>query len=138
MNWVIYAITAIGFSGLSDILRKLGSGLKDPVFANLMFQTGSYLTSWLLFLIVRKTDFNPKGIGLAMLGGVFIALFTTFSFKALSQGPGAAVVMPTLRVGGVVIVVLLSVLLLKEKLSLQAIVGILLACSGIYLLFSAK
>ena len=137
--WSIYALFAILFAGFSDLFRKLGSDLKDPFFSNLVFQIGTFTTSIILYLLFsRKIVNDPKGITYAVIGGILISIFTTFSFKALSSGPGASVVLPTLRIGGIMLVVVLGVLILKEKLSLNTIAGLILSSIGIYLLFSNK
>ncbi|HUD19618.1 MAG TPA: EamA family transporter [Patescibacteria group bacterium] len=139
MNWIANALVAVGFIGISDILRKLGSQLKDPYFTNLIFQIGSFVTTVVVYLLFsRKVETNQQGLMFALLGGVFVSLFTLFSFKTLEIGPGVSTVMPILRVGGVALVAILGVLLLREKLSLQAILGLLLSSFGIILLFSAK
>ncbi len=134
-----YAITAIGFIGVSDILRKLGSQLKDPFFTNLMFQIGSITATVICYVLFsRKVEVNSNGILLAVLGGVFVSLFSLFSFKTLEAGPGVSTVMPVLRIGGVALVAILGVVFLREKLSLQAFAGLFLSSIGIILLFMAK
>lgn len=138
MGWIIFALGAIFFGSLSDLFRKLGSQLNDPIFSNLMFQTGSYITSIILFLSSRKVEGNPRAILSAMAGGVLIALFTTLSFKALSTGPGLSTVLPVIRIGVVMSVVLLGVLVLKEKLTAHLLFGILFSAIGVYLLFTNK
>lgn len=139
MNWSIYALLAILFTGFSDLFRKIGSDLKDPFFASLIFQIGTFSTTVIMYLLFSRKYINdPKGITFAFIGGIFIAIFTTLSFKALSIGPGASVVLPVLRIGGIIIVVMLGILVLKEKLSLQTIFGLILSISGIYLLFTNK
>lgn len=138
MNWVIYALIAIFLMGISDIFRKLGSGLRDPVFANLVFQLGAFLTAIVLFTTSRKIVNDPKGMLSALIGGVLISLFTLISFKALSIGPGVSVVMPALRIGGITLVAILGILILKEKFTIQTFFGILLSAIGLYLLFTGK
>lgn len=86
MSWVIYALIAIGLMGVSDLFRKLASGLKDPIFANFIFQIAAFFISTLMFIAARRVVNDPKGIVYAIIGGTLIALFTTFSFKALSIG----------------------------------------------------
>lgn len=137
MNWVINALTAIGFIGISDILRKLGSQLKDPYFTNLIFQLGSFVTTALCYIFFsRKIEQNTQGMMYALLGGVFVSLFTLFSFKTLQSGPGVSTVMPVLRIGGVAFVVVLGIVLLKEQFSIQKTLGLLLSFVGVFLLFS--
>lgn len=139
MNWIFYTLIAIGIVGVSDLFRKLASNLKDPFFTNLVFQLASSSTAIILyFMFSRKMESNPKALFFAVLGGITISLFSLFSFKALSTGPGASVVIPTLRIGGITLLVILGIVLLKEKLSLQTFIGLLFSAVGIYLLFSNK
>ncbi len=137
MSWLIYALGAIFSAAFSDLFRKLGSNLKDPIFSNLIFQFGGFTMAIVLFLLLgRKFDANPKGIAYALVGGFLISIFTTFTFKALSMG-NVSTVIPVIRVGGVILVAILGVILFKDKLTWNLILGILLACTGIYLIFSA-
>src|SRR3989344_3558484 len=115
MTWLLYALGAISAVAASDIFRKLGSNLKDPFLSNLIFQAGSITTAIVMYLLFsRKLEGNPKGIVFALIGGVLISVFTTFTFKALSLGPVSTVI-PVIRVGGVIVVATLGILLLKEK-----------------------
>ncbi|SRR6266404_63804 len=136
MNWIIYALGAITAGATSDLFRKLGSNLKDPFFSNLIFQAGSFTTAIILFLVFSRTlEKNPKGTMYAIIGGVLISIFTTFTFKALSSGPGVSTVIPIIRVGAVVLVALLGVLLFKDKLTWNLVTGVVLASIGVYLIF---
>ena len=136
MSWIIYSLIGILIGGVSDLFRKLGSGLKDPLFANLVFQIGSCLTAIILYVVLsRKFEYNSRSIGFAFVGGALISVFTLFSFKALSIGPGVSTVMPILRIGMVSFVAVLGVLVLKESLTMQKVFGLLLSAAGIYLLF---
>lgn len=73
----------------------------------------------------------------AVIGGVLISIFTTFSFKALSLGPVSQVI-PIIRVGGVLLVTILGIILFKEKLTLNLILGVILSTLGLYLIFSSR
>jgi len=139
MSWIFYSLIAIGIVGISDIFRKLASNLKDPFFTNLVFQlSATTFTIITYFIFSRKVENNPKDIVFAILGGITIAAFSLFSFKALSTGPGASVVIPVLRIGGIALLVVLGIVVLKEKLSLQTFIGLIFSSIGIYLLFSNK
>ncbi len=139
MNWVLYAIAAIGIVGVSDIFRKLASNLKDPFFTNLIFQISAFAIGISAYLIFsRKIEYNTKDIIYALIGGGLISLFSLISFKALALGPGASVVMPVLRIGGVALVALLGVIILREKMNLNTILGLIFSAIGIYLLFLNK
>lgn len=138
MNWIFYSLIAISLMGVSDLFRKLASGLNDPIFTNFVFQCAAFSISTVVFLFTRKVDNNPKLIFYAIISGLLIAVFSMFSFKALSTGPGVSVVMPALRIGGVTLVAILGILILKEKLTIQTFFGLIFSTIGIYLLFSNK
>lgn len=139
MSWIIYALGAISAVAVSDLFRKLGSNLKDPFLSNLIFQIGSITTAIMLWLIFsRKFESNSIGFLYAVIGGVLISIFTTFSFKALELGPGVSTVIPIIRVGGVLLVAILGVLIFRDKLTWNLALGILLAVCGVSLIFSAK
>lgn len=139
MSWIVYAIGAMSAVAVSDLFRKLGSNLHDPFFSNLIFQLGSITmaaTLWLLFS--RKFDGNTTAISYAVLGGLLVSVFTAFLFKSLEVGPGVSTVVPVIRVGGVLLVAILGILLFGEKLTWSLALGLLLAGSGVYLIFSGK
>lgn len=139
MDWKIITLFAIAFIGFSDLFRKLGSDLKDPFFGSLVFQIGTFATTVIMYLLFsRKIVNEPKSMAFAFLGGVLIAIFTTLSFKVLAIGPGASVLFPVLRIGGIALIVVLGIIFLKEKLTINTITGLTLSFIGIYLLFSNR
>lgn len=139
MNWIIYALAAIGSGALADFFRKFGSAVKDPFLDNLVFQTAAFFTAILLYLFFSRKEVPQITImTYVILGGICVSLFTTFFFKALSMGPGVSTVAPLVRAGGVITVALLGVLLLHEKITWQLVGGVILASTGIYLLFLNK
>jgi uncharacterized membrane protein len=136
--WLIFAAGAAVAIALSDFMRKLGSNLNDPFLNNLFFQIGAVSTAIILWLIFSRTfESNVRGIHYALLGGMFISIFTVLLFKALEAGSLSTVV-PVVRIGAVLIVVVLGLFLFKEKLTWELGLGIILALGGVYLIFSAK
>lgn len=135
----MYALGGIFFVSFADLFRKLGSQLKDPFVANLLFQTGAFTTAIILyFLFSRKAPLHTNALYYALTGGVFISIFTAFSFKALEGIQGVSTVMPFMRIGGVILLTILGILLLKEKFTWNLFFGIILASTGMYLLFTNK
>lgn len=128
---------AIVTLGTGDFLRKLASNIKDPIFTNLIFQTGAFTAAVIIFLMHRKTAGDSYSIVYALIGGALISIFSLISFKALSLGP-VSVVWPAIRVGGLAFVVILGIGVLREKLSIQTMLGFAFAVIGIYLLLSNK
>lgn len=139
MNWITYSLVAIGIVAVSDIFRKWASTIKDPFWTNFLFQLGAISAGLLLFLLFSKNaESTSKQNAIAFVSGFLISLFSLFSFKALATGPGVSIVMPVLRIGGVALVAALGVVLLKEKFTLQTLIGLLFSSIGMYLLFTSK
>lgn len=139
MRWILFALGAISAVAVSDLFRKLGSNLKDPFLSNLFFQVGSLTMAIALWLIFsRKFESSSAGMWYALVGGFLISIFTTFTFKALELGPGVSTVMPVIRVGGVVLVAVLGLILFRDKLTWSLVSGMVLAVSGVYLIFLGK
>lgn len=139
MSWLLFALGAIFSVAISDLFRKLGSSLHDPFLSNLVFQVGSVtmaLALWTMFS--RNFENNSRGILYALIGGLLVSIFTTFTFKALEMGPGVSTVMPVIRIGGVLLVAILGILLFKDKITPSLALGLLLAASGIALMATAK
>ena len=137
--WMLYALTAALALSVSDMFRKLGSNFGDPFLSNLIFQTGAIMTAVLLwFAFSRKIEYDSLAFTYAFAGGVFISLFTLLFFRALDIGPGLSLVSPIVRIAGLVLVIAIGVLFLKEQLTWQMCFGVLLALGGVYLIFSAK
>ena len=140
MSWIFYALGAISVIAISDLFRKLGSNLQDPFFSNLIFQAGGISMAVILWLLFsrRLEVSNSKGVIYALIGGLLVSMFTTFVFKALEIGPGVSTVIPVVRVGGVILVAILGILIFSEKLTWNLALGVVLATSGVYLIFSGR
>lgn len=139
MSWILYSLIAIVVVAFSDLFRKLASQLHDPFFTAIIFQMGSIVTTVILYLVFsRKIESNMTAISYAFIGGVLIAIFTLFSFKALSMGPGVSTVIPILRTGGIALVVILGVIFLREKMTMMSTIGLILSLAGIYFMFVGK
>jgi drug/metabolite transporter (DMT)-like permease len=67
------------------------------------------------------------GVGVAF-SSVTVCLYRTFEANA-----PISVAMPLIRLSGLFLVVLLGLVILREPLSLRYIVGLVLACIGLYL-----
>ena len=139
MSWLIYVLGAISALAISDLLRKLGSNLNDPFLNNLIFQIGSVsmaIVLWIFFS--RKFESNTRGIMYAITGGILVSVFTVFFFKSLAVGPGVSTVVPIVRIGALLLVVLAGLLLFSEKFTWSLGCGLVLAVGGVYLVLLGK
>jgi uncharacterized membrane protein len=141
MNWIIFTIGAVAAGALADIFRKYGSIINDPFLNNLVFQTTAFITAFVLYFIFSRKAIpatQSHVMTYIIVGGLFVSLFTTFFFKALTLGPGVSTVAPIVRAGGIITVAILGLILFHEKFSWSLAAGIVLASAGIYLMFLNK
>lgn len=112
---LIFVILANAFA---NIFIKTGmSRLPTLDWKNIWFSLGKVLTS--PFVIV----------------GALLLIISFPIFGLVLQKMNLSIAYPTLVVGAIVIVVLVSAFLLKENINLLQIVGILLVMGGVWLLF---
>jgi uncharacterized membrane protein len=141
MSWIIFTIGAVAAGALADIFRKYGSTINDPFLNNLVFQAAAFITAFVLYMIFSRKaipEAHTNIMPYIIVGGLFVSLFTTFFFKALTLGPGVSTVAPIVRAGGIITVAILGLILFHEKLTWNLTAGIVLASVGIYLLFLNK
>lgn len=125
-TWYLYSVLTVVTWGLWGLLSKLASNYAKPRQA-LIFQTVGVLAFGLVVLFVEKfkIEWSVPGFSWAALGG-FLAFvgFLTF-FAALEQGKASTVV--TLSALYPLVTIILSVVLLHEKLTTRQGIGIVLA-----------
>lgn len=130
------------FFGLYDFFIKLASGKTSPVVGSIICQFFSFLSIavyWLyIALVIKQPDLNllnKKGFVFSSIAGVLISLALVSLFYCL-QNPHAktTIVMPLTLILRNIVLVLLSVIILKEDLSLVKIIGLVFSLTGIYLI----
>lgn len=126
------------FSGLSFFMVKIGAIRIHPLYANFAFGVvmfvihGSVVWYW-----VRNKGLSlalsSSNVSMILLGGVVSALYGIFLFLAF-QKLNVSNAAPVLYVGSLSIVLLLSIVVLKEPFTRTDIVGLILAFTSIILL----
>ncbi|RVU54524.1 EamA family transporter [Anaerosphaera multitolerans] len=135
-SWFIYAVLSAIFASLTAILGKIGVEDIDSNLATAIRTVFVFISAWLL-VFLRNTDLNFKDIGRKSWSFLILSGFATgFSwlcyYKALKDGP-ASVVVPIDKLS-IVITVMFSYFLLKEKLSKKAFIGLILIVAGTFIL----
>ncbi len=138
--WVVWAIIAAISAALVIVLTK--AGLKD-VDSSLAFAIQAVLILIITWAVVmfqgnlgQLKDIQPKAWIFLLAAGIFTALSTLSSYKALSMGSASYVA--TIERSSLVVAIILSIIFLKEKLTWQIVVGgtvmiagaVLIALSG--------
>jgi transporter family protein len=136
MQWFVLALLSAFFAALVSIFAKIGLRGVDSNVA-----TAARATIMMLFIVIvvistgkgyQLTQFTGKDMGFIILSGIAGALSWLFYFAALRLAD-ASKVAPIDR-ASVLFVIVLSVLLLDEKITLKTATASILIFIGILLL----
>ena len=137
---IIFAILAAVFAALVVVLTKAGLKEMDPILAFAIQAILILLITWSIVLYegnVRQLAGTSRRTWIFIVcAGICTTLSTVFSFRALKLAD-ATLVSPIERMS-LVISVILAVIFLKEKMSWQAIAGVVLMAGGAVLVGFAK
>lgn len=140
MEWIVFALIAAITAAIVTTLSK--AALKD-IDATTAFAIQSVLiliVSWCAVFVLGKTTEIGKITGKAwlflVLAGIITAASSLFSFRALKLGD-ASQVNPVQQMS-FVFAILFAGLFLKEKITLQIIIGALLMTGGALLIMFSK
>lgn len=140
MGWIHYAlITALALA-CADFFVKLAAGRLSNSLGVLLYGSCTFLTGvvWVTWQWVRGVPQHAQTSGvLAALGvgvafsGVTLGLYATFG-----AGAPISVGAPVIRLGGLMLASLAGIVLLQEPLTVRYAIGVVLVCSGIYLIIT--
>ncbi len=134
--WMLYAILSAVFAALTSILAKVGvTGVESNL--GTAIRTGVVLVSaWVIVLVrgKRKRLSIPdrKELGFIALSGIATGASWLCYYYAIGHGP-VSVVVPIDKLS-IVVTVMFSCLVFKEKLSVKAFVGLCLMVAGTLLM----
>lgn len=127
--------------GTYDLFIKLGAGRIDPALGAMMTQIASAfsLMGVFLFQILKPDASRPQatiqGVVFVTLAGVLIATALIFLFFVLqSKETKVTTAIPIILILRNVTLVLLSVFILREKITIIKSLGIGLSLIGVYLI----
>lgn len=135
-RWIIYALGSAVFASLTAILGKIGI---SDVESNLgtAIRTGVVLVmSWIMVFVTGKQN-KIKGISKKELGFICLSGLATGGswlcyYKALHDGP-ASVVVPIDKLS-ILVTILFSYIVFREKLSKKTAFGLFLTVGGTLLM----
>ena len=135
-RWIFYALGSAVFASLTAILGKIGI---SDVESNLgtAFRTGVVLVmSWIMVFVTGKQN-KIKGISKKELGFICLSGLATGGswlcyYKALHDGP-ASVVVPIDKLS-ILVTILFSYIVFREKLSKKTAFGLVLTVGGTLLM----
>lgn len=135
--WIVYALLAALFSGLTTICAKKGVKNVDSILGTSIRTTVILLISFLTVLFFSSFDkANIKTIIFLVLSGVSTTLLWLSYFKALDLG-NVNEVTPVDKTS-IVLTLILSCIFLNEKITIVKIISSILIISGTFLMVNKK
>lgn len=135
-RWIIYALGSAVFASLTAILGKIGI---SDVESNLgtAIRTGVVLVmSWIMVFVTGKQNkikvISKKELGFICLSGLATGGSWLCYYKALHDGP-ASVVVPLDKLS-ILVTILFSYIVFREKLSKKTAFGLVLTVGGTLLM----
>lgn len=131
-RWIIYAVLSAVFAALTSILAKIGIADIDSNLATAIRTAVVLVMAWFIVLIKRKMaqvrTTDRKEFAFICLSGITTGASWLCYYYAIQNGV-VSVVVPIDKLS-IVVTVLFSCLVLKEKLTLKALSGLLLMVCG--------
>lgn len=134
-QWIFYALLAALFAGLTSVIAKQGlTGITAEL--GLTVRTCFVFVFVLLFAagFVSRPDFaglNRSNLGWLGLSGITTAASWVFYYKALKEGDVSTVAL--LDKGSFLVAVLLSWLILGEKITARTLLGGAFIATGLWI-----
>lgn len=136
MTWILFAILSAFFAGSTAILIKVGLKRVDSNLATAL-RTAVVLGFSAIFAILLEArtpspSFSQANLLFLLLSGLSTAFAWLSYFKALQLGDASRVVV--VDKSSIIITILLSFIVFKEKPSITVFIGMLLIAAGILLM----
>jgi transporter family protein len=130
--WWIYALMSAFFAGITAVLAKVGIQGVDSDLGTAVRTVVILVIAWGIVLVKNTnagiTTLTRNNIIFLTLSGIATGLSWIFYFRALQLGKVSAVA--PLDKASVAIAIILSVIFLKETLTIKTVLGALLVIAG--------
>ena len=134
--WALYALFSAIFAALTSILAKIGV---ENVNSNLATAIRTVVVLFLAWAIVfatgvqhEITGITRKSLVFLILSGIATGLSWLFYYRALQTGPASRVI--PIDKSSVVFGMILAFIVLRETLTLKAVIGGVLIAVGTFVL----
>ena len=135
-SWLIYAVLSAVFASLTAILAKVGIEGVESNLGTTIRTVVVLIMAWVVVFVTHKEtqvkNIDKKELAFILLSGLATGASWLCYYKAL-QGGKASVVVPLDKLS-LLVTVLFSYLVFKEKLSKKALLGLCLIVSATLLL----
>ena len=131
-RWLLFAFLSAIFASLTSIFGKLGVENIESNLGTAIRTVVVLVMAWLMVFITKEQkglkQISRKNWLFLFLSGVTTGLSWLCYYRALQDGP-ASVVVPVDKLS-ILVAIVFSGLILKEKLSRKAMIGLLLILAG--------
>ncbi len=134
-EWLIYACLSALFASLTSIFGKIGITNIDSNYDSAIRTTVVLIMSWVMVLITGKSSklkVDKKEIIFIVLSGFATGISWLAYYKALQVGP-LSIIAPIDKLS-ILVTIIFSYFVFKEKLSFKALLGLVLIVIGTLLL----
>ena len=132
MIWISAAILSAAFVGLTSILAKCGIKKTDSDLATVIRTIVVLIFSWIMVLVVGSqhtiAEIEPKAFIFLILSGIATGASWLCYYYAIQNGE-VSVVVPIDKLS-IIVTVIFSYFVFKEKLSKKAFAGLCLMVAG--------
>lgn len=132
MLWILFAFGSAFFAGITAVLAKIGIERINSTLATAVRTVVVLVMAWgMVFVTGEQEDLRKidrKSAVFLFLSGITTGLSWLCYYRALQDGP-ASVVVPIDKLS-ILVTIVFSGLVLKEKLSPKAGVGLVLILAG--------
>ena len=131
-SWLLFAVLSAVFASLTSIFGKIGVENVESNLGTAIRTVVVLVMAWLMVFVTGKQheiqNISKKSWLFLFLSGITTGLSWLCYYRALQDGP-ASVVVPIDKLS-IVITIVFSYILLKERLSRKAVFGLLLILAG--------
>jgi uncharacterized membrane protein len=133
---IVLAIIAMGIIALADLSTKQSAGKISPSLGTLIYAVTTIVIplGWALWTRANGgLQVTRDGVLWSIAVGISFSIFTGLMFLLFSQGVNLSIGSPIVRMGGIVLAASLGILVFREGINLQYVIGFLFAAFGIFL-----
>ena len=134
--WLVYAVFSAVFASLTAIFGKIGITGIDSNLGTAIRTIVVLIMAWIMVFVTKKQNtiksIDKKELLFISLSGITTGASWLFYYKALHDGL-ASVVVPIDKLS-ILITIAFSYIVFKEKLSIKAIIGLVLIVAGTLLM----
>lgn len=133
---IVLVLMAMGIIALADLSIKQSAGKISASLGTLIYAVTTIAIPLLWTLWTNANgglQITRDGILWSIATGVAFSVFTGLLFLLFSSGVNLSIGAPIIRMGGIVLTATLGIVVFRESLNWQYVIGFLLAASGILL-----